>query len=137
MNIQYISGFFDADGSITLTKSSKGSFYRYPKIDLTNTKLKILQSIQKYLKLQDIKSYISNKPARKQTHSISYVLSISNNYAIKLCNLLTSHHPMKYHRINVILKYYTLVTLRNGKYNSKQQMSKLAFERLFFWSSIS
>lgn len=137
MNIQYISGFFDADGSITLSKKRSSSLYRYPKIDFTNTKIKILIEIERYLKSVDIVAHISKKDPRKNNHSQSFVLSISGNNAIKLCYLLNSLHPVKRHRINTILKHYKKVTPRNGKYNKRLHSKKLAFERMFFWTSVS
>lgn len=137
ITLNYISGFFDADGSITLSNNSNSSKYKYLKIDFTNTEKELLEEIQQLLLEYDIKTYISTKPARKINHSISYVLSASNNYAIKLCQLLNSRHPKKLHRINCINKYYNIVTIRNGKYNTNQISKKLAFERLFFWSSFS
>jgi len=137
MNLDYISGFFDADGSITLSKSSKNDTFKTLKMDFTNTKLDLLKSIQEYLfDNYNLKLYISTKPARKITHSISYSLSSSSNQkCIELCKLLKSHHPKKLHRINTVLKYHNVVTLRNGKYNDKQIKRKLAYERLFFCTS--
>lgn len=134
MNIYYISGFFDADGSITLCKSHKNKKFKSVKIDFTNTKKDILISIQEWLFNNNIKSYISIKPSRKKEHSTSYVLSCSYDNAYKLCILLKSLHPIKLHRINTVIKYYKKVTTRNGKYSSRQIIRKIAFERLFFCS---
>ena len=137
MNIQYISGFFDADGSITMVRSSRSAYFRHPKIDFSNTQLTILQEIQNWLTEQGIKSYISEKPTKKKNHSTSYTLGISYNSALQMCKLLTSHHPIKKHRIATINKYYSRLTKRNGKYTEREKQSKFALERLFFWSSIS
>jgi hypothetical protein len=136
MNIQYISGFFDADGSITMTRSRKTAKYRTIKIDFSNTERSILVAIQVWLKDNGITSSISTKPARKSTHSISYTLSINTNQnCLKLCRLLRSFHPRKLQRINTVLRYHDTVTLRNGKYNDKQRLRRLAYERLFFFPS--
>lgn len=132
MNYEYISGFFDADGSITLSKQKKNSPYRGIKIDFTNTYKEILCEIQQYLLNFDIKTYLSIKPSKKITHSDSYTLSLQGSYAYKLCFLLNSMHPKKKHRINCIVKYWKIVTIKNGKYSLNQKNRKLAFERLFF-----
>jgi len=134
MTLQYISGFFDADGSITMSKNSKLDPYKTIKMDFTNTYIIILEEIQKYLlDVHGIKSYISTKPSKKETHNIGYSLSCnSNQECLKLCKLLESHHPKKLHRINTVLKYHNIVTMRNGKYTDKQVTRKLAYERLFF-----
>ena len=134
MTLQYISGFFDADGSIIMSKSSKNDTYKCIKIDFTNCYITILEEIQKYLlDKHSIKTYISKKPSRKENHNIGYSLSCnSNQECLKLCRLLDSHHPKKLHRINTVLKYHDAVTIRNGKYTDKQAIRKLAYERLFF-----
>jgi len=134
MNIQYISGFFDADGSITMSRSRKTAKYRTIKIDFSNTMKSNLLVIQSWLTDNDITSSMSTKPARKDTHSTSYTLSINTNQnCLKLCRLLRSFHPKKLHRTNTVLKYHDTVTVRNGKYNGKQKQRKLAYERLFFF----
>ena len=137
MNIDYISGFFDADGSITMSRAKSSDKFRTLKIDFTNTKLEILLEIQKFLHDEHgISLAISTKPAKKSTHSVSYTLSASSNInCYKLCNLIKSCHPMKKHRIAVVLKYHRQVTVRNGKYNKRQERRRLAYERLFFFNS--
>lgn len=134
MNLDYISGFFDADDSITMCYNKKSDKFRSIKIDFTNTQLNLLKNIQSFLlNKYNLKLSISTKPARKSNHAISYSLSISSNQACyKLCTLLNSIHPKKKHRINVVLKYHNTVTRKNGKYNNKEIMRKLAYERLFF-----
>ena len=137
MNESYISGFFDADGSITMTKNAKSDKFKTIKIDFTNTKLEILLEIQNFLiDKYDLKLFISTKVSKNPKHSTSYVLSVSSNQkALQLCEILNSYHPIKKHRINTILKYHNQVTLRNGKYNERQIVRRLAYERLFFFSS--
>ena len=59
MNIDYISGFFDADGSITMSKPKSTDPYRTLKIDFTNTKVEILLLRTKYKLKQGIIAYLS------------------------------------------------------------------------------
>lgn len=133
MNIDYISGFFDADGSITLSRKYKSAKYRSIKLDFSNNELYILEEIKEFLLTKNIKSYISKKPAKKITHQDSYSLSVQGSYALRLCKLLNLKHSKKIHRINCVNKYWNKVTIRNGKYTNTQIKSKLAFERLFFY----
>lgn len=138
MNENYISGFFDADGSITLCNQTKNSKYKSIKIDFTNVYLEILLEIQEFLlKKYDLKSYISSKEPKSINHNKSYSLTFSNDYAYKLCKIINSFHPKKKFRINTILKYYKSVTKRNGKYSNNNIKRKLAFERLFYLPSFS
>jgi hypothetical protein len=134
MNLEYISGFFDADGSITMSKNRKNDKFRAIKIDFTNTDLPVLLEIQSFLlQSYNLKLSLSLKPARKANYSTSYSLSLnSSQKCIELCKLINSRHLKKTHRINTILKYHNLVTLRNGKYSNKESFRKLAYERLFF-----
>ena len=134
MNLDYISGFFDADGCITMARGAKTDLFRAIKIDFTNTKLNILLEIQKFLlDNYGLKLSISTKPAKSEKHQVSYTLSsASNRVCYRLCQLLTSYHPMKRHRIAVVLKYHNQVTKRNGKYNDREKVRRLAYERLFF-----
>lgn len=129
--LNYISGFFDADGSISIINNK--SKYKIPQISFHNTELIILENIQQYLyDNYNIKGYISKKPAKKINHKDSYDLKYVYNNAYNLCGILISFHPKKIHRINVINKFYKKVTPRNGKYSKSLKKRKLAFERLFF-----
>lgn len=133
MNIDYISGFFDADGSISIGRKHKSAKYKSLKLDFANNELYVLEEIKKFLLTYNIKSYISKKLAKKITHQDSYTLSVQGSYALKLCKLLKLKHSKKIHRVNCINKYWNKVTIRNGKYTDTQIKSKLAFERLFFY----
>ena len=134
INDSYISGFFDADGSITMAKNRKSDKYRTLKIDFTNTQLETLKEIQAYLlDKYNLKLFIITKPSKNSNWLESYTLtSASNGTCYKLCQIIKSHHPKKRHRINTVLKYHNLVTKRNGKYNEREHMRRLAYERLFF-----
>ena len=137
MNENYISGFFDADGSITMAKNKKTDKFKTLKIDLVNTDLKILLAIKEFmLERYDIPMALTHKKAKKDNHSDSYCLSLSSNQrVIQLCEIITSFHSKKTHRINTVLKYHNKVTKRNGKYTEQQYARKLAYERLFFFSN--
>lgn len=131
MNWDYISGFFDADGSITLCRH-KSTQYKSPQVTFHNTDKGIIESIQAFLKSEGINSHISIKKAIKENHSISYDLKCAYNHAIKTCEYLQSIHAKKQYRIACINKFYKLVTPRNGKYSKHTEFRKQAFERLFF-----
>lgn len=134
INDSYISGFFDADGSITMSKNSHNDVYKTLKIDFANTQLKTLKDIQKYLQdTYGLKLFIVTKPSTKKQWAESYALTTSaNRVCYKLCEIIKSHHPKKMHRINTVLKYHDAVVKRNGKYNEREKMRRLAYERLFF-----
>lgn len=134
MTDEYISGFFDADGCISMGKSKKNNLFKTIKIDFTNTQLSILLEIKDYLlEKYGIPTTISTKIAKSENHQVSYTLSASSNQrCYELCKIIKSKHPKKKHRINTVLKYHNIVTKRNGKYTPKEIQRKLAYERLFF-----
>lgn len=134
MTDEYISGFFDADGCISMSKSKKNHLFKTIKIDFTNTQLSILLEIKDYLlEKYGILTTISTKIARSENHQVSYTLSASSNQrCYELCKIIKSRHPKKKHRINTVLKYHNIVTKRNGKYTPREIQRKLAYERLFF-----
>ena len=121
MNIHYISGFFDADGYLTMSKQSNEE--KIPCAGFTNNVREILEEIQKFLfENFSIKGYICKKPARKETHQDSYDLKYAG---FKTCgilkNVLCLKHPKKIARFEILQSIHDL-TYRNGKYS--EQMLK-------------
>ena len=118
-------------------KSKKNNLFKTIKIDFTNTQLSILLEIKDYLlEKYGIPTTISTKIAKSENHQVSYTLSASSNQrCYELCKIIKSKHPKKKHRINTVLKYHNIVTKRNGKYTPREIQRKLAYERLFFWST--
>lgn len=131
MNLDYISGFFDADGSVGLYRFVRGG-YRIPCVTFHNTDLSLIKEIRTFfLENHGFRGSLSTKKPTKKTHSISYDLTYSYNQAYILCGLITSRHKFKIKRTRCITKYYNLVTNRNGRYTQTEIQRKLAFERLF------
>lgn len=134
MNSHYISGFFDADGYVTLTKRSKKETSKSPVIGFTNTQLCILHKIQSHLLEHGLKGRISEKKPLKDNHAIGYDLKYERNNALKLAELLqsVSTHPKKLHRLNALLCCYKAVVPRNGKYTEQMLHNLQLFEEQFF-----
>lgn len=135
MNLHYVSGFFDADGYVTLIKiSSKRETAKAPIIGFTNTQVCILHKIQSLLLEQGIKGRISKKTPAKENHSVGYDLKYERNHALRLAELLQaiSTHPKKVHRLNMLLCCYRGVVPRNGKYTEQMLKDLQLFEEQFF-----
>jgi hypothetical protein len=75
MNWEYISGFFDADGSITLSVLSKGK-NKTPILSFHNNEISILEDIKEFVLNEfNVKGFITKKTSKKETHNDSYSLN--------------------------------------------------------------
>jgi intein-encoded DNA endonuclease-like protein len=132
MNWNYISGFFDADGSITLSKPSNSKF-KTVFISFHNNELAILEAIRDFIyKELQIKGVIVTKTPKKENHNIAYDLKYDflekTVMIIKKMKLL---HPKKKHRIKMTLALHAIVP-RNGKYSSSMLLTRQKIEEDFF-----
>lgn len=137
MNWNYISGFFDADGSICFTKV-RSSGMKTIQVSFHNNDRALLKSIRTFISSElGIVGIMSVKPAKKATHQTAYELKYVQQHAYKVCTKLTCVQAYKRHKVAVTVLYYNEVTPRNGKYNDRLLSFRKAFERLFYWSSVS
>lgn len=135
MNWQYISGFFDADGSIGLYKQ-KSKNQKSAVLVFHNNDKELLEQIRSFIYHQTgVSGSLSTK--KSSTYQNSYDLQYLYRNAVEVCKHINSAHKEKNHKLAVLLQYYQAVTPRNGKYNERLLQKKRAFERLFYWSSVS
>lgn len=128
MDIRYVAGLFDGEGSVMLLSPNKGKF-RCPVVSISNNYLELLNP------LPDIfGGHVSTKSPRSSKHNISYDWKVINNKAINFLSQVLPYlrHPEKIRRAELILNRYKLVTQRNGKYNTEQLKAKLQFESEFY-----
>lgn len=106
VNWSYISGFFDADGAVTLKSKTK---FR-PSIQFYNTELSILEKIRDFIAYQaNIEGVIYTDKLRKAHHSQSYTLTYGKyKDVLTLTQKINSHHAKKFHRFSVIYKLKNL-----------------------------
>lgn len=132
MNWDYISGFFDADGSVTLAKSNKNVKFKSLQVSFSNNELIILQEIQKFI-YQDVQSkgYIATKPSKNINHEQSYELRFYRKQSLTVLNKIKSHHPKKIHRIMIANKIQ-FETKRNGKYSDSEANKRNKLIEEFF-----
>lgn len=132
MNWQYISGFFDADGSITFVRNHKNE-ERSPQISFSNNYKEILIEMRDFIEEElNIKGTITKKKAQKDTHSDNYDLSY--NYfpkALLLKKKLKLKHPKKIWRFNLLLQL-NACTPRNGKYTQEIKNERDRLTKEFF-----
>lgn len=135
MNISYVSGFFDADGYVTLTKKNKSDIAKTPLIGFTNTDLNLLQTVQSFfLQEYGIKGHIKTKAPSKENHTRGYDLAYSRDSALKVAKLMLAHcyHTKKVFRLSHLLCCYKTAVPRNGKYTEEKLKELQLFEETFF-----
>lgn len=132
MNWEYITGFFDADGSVTIVKQGKGR-HKSPQISFHNNEIDILIAIQAFIFRElSIKGFISKKKKKEEHHGQQYDLKyVDFPKCVKIMNNLKSIHSKKIKRFSIIEKLYIL-TPRNGKYTEDISDQKSILEEEFF-----
>lgn len=132
MNWNYINGFFDADGSVTLSRQTRKSL-KTPQLSFHNNEISILEDMQSFIydKIK-VKGFISKKNPKKENHNTAYDLKYTNfPKVIKLIQNMNSNHPKKKHRFNTIIEMYKYVK-RNGKYTKEILNKRNEYEQKFF-----
>jgi LAGLIDADG-like domain len=128
MSWDYISGFFDADGSLTLT-TNKAQQFKTVQLSFHNNELSILEEIRHFIENElGIKGSIATKKPEKEVHNVAYDLKyVYFSKVNRILSLINSNHPKKSHRIKISFEL-ELVTPRNGKYNNELLMKRQAKE---------
>lgn len=129
MNWQYISGFFDADGYITMAKQHKNE-NETPTLGITNTNLRLLEQMRNFILGEiDVKGVICTKTSTNPNHATSYDLRyVGFNKISKL--KLESIHEKKQTRL-YYLSEIKANTPRNGKYSESTLAKRLELVQKF------
>lgn len=134
MDWNYISGFFDADGSITLYKNKSHLVHRHPQISFANNELNIIESIRAFIKKElNFNGSVCVKKRKESHHKLNYELKyLGLPKALMVLPHINSLHPKKRFRINIILNELQAVTPRNGKYTEILLEKRLNIQERFF-----
>jgi hypothetical protein len=129
MNWNYITGFFDADGSVCLATPSVG--YKYLQVSFHNNELNILEDIKTFIDTElDCKGSIVSKKKRSENHNISYDLKYSYRKALQIGNKMDSIHPKKVHRFKVYNELQAVIP-RSGTYTEEIKKKREELEKKF------
>jgi hypothetical protein len=132
MNWEYISGFFDADGHITLSAMNKGK-NKTICVGFTNIDLKLLEEIKEFIDNQiSGKGTITKRTSKEEHHSTCYNLIYRYNLGLLVVENINSKHYKKSKKINLVLNDYKKVTPRNGKYTEDMIKIREKFINEFF-----
>ena len=131
MNWEYISGFFDADGHITLCATNKKE--KTTHVGFTNIDIKLLEEVRDFILSEiNVKGVISKRTSKKENHSDCYNLVYRYDAALKVSEKLNSRHFKKKEKIKLVLSTYKSVTPRNGKYTEDLKEKREKFVNDFF-----
>ena len=132
MSWDYISGFFDADGSLTLS-INKAQQSKTIQLSFHNNELSILHEIRQFIENElNIKGSIATKLPKKDVHNVAYDLKyVYYSKVNRILSHINSKHPKKSHRIKISFALEKL-TPRNGKYTDEVLKEKKALEEMFF-----
>ena|ERR1700678_2533133 len=126
-DLVYTAALIDGEGSVLLTHC-RPTERRSPAVTIPST----TKCFMSYLK-KTFGGVVSSKRPSKKHHSKSWNWSVKHDAAIDLLRRVLPYlkHPEKIRRARLIVKHYKSVTVRNGRYTSKQAQRKDKFEQLF------
>lgn len=129
MDIRYVAGIIDGEGTITLTRPYVKAMFRRPVISVPSTTIELIDALKK-----EFGGGKTFKKAYKEAHSDAWVWILKDHQAVMLLKRLAKHLivPEKIHRATLIVTEYDKLTRRNGKYSAEEAWAKIAFEKRFF-----
>ncbi len=122
MNLDYLAGFIDGEGTIGFEKSP-GRYVPY--ISISNTNLDVLEKIKNFLQEEGINSKLDARKQRNERWAVSYVLLIRWQYAVKLASKLKERLVIKRKQAELLADVYPVITPRNGKYTEEMILKKI------------
>lgn len=134
ITIEYIAGFFDADGSVSLAKAGgkKRQNMRSPTLSFANIDRALLEEIKTFF---GGGGSIYTKKAKKHEHTDTYELKMRTHQTVEALRQMYPHllHAKKRYRAQLIInEYYSVTVNRGGRYTEERRAVKLDFERRFF-----
>lgn len=131
LQIAYLAGLFDGEGTITLLRHNRNEF-KGPVMSMTSTTHNLLVLCQKSLG-----GDIQTQKVYKSHHKPSWSWRVRGNAALNAIAKLYPYlqEPEKKRRMQLILSTYKEVTPRNGKYSDELLLKKKDFEHEFFHPS--
>lgn len=132
MNWDYIIGFFDGEGSISLTRqSSNGN--KTSQLSFCNNEIYVLEQIEAFIRKElNITGFIVTKRARKETHNTNYALQYNHlPKCLLIAKYLKSKHSIKSKRLRMLIQINE-VTPRNGKYTKEQLIKRNQLIKEFY-----
>ncbi|HLN72600.1 MAG TPA: LAGLIDADG family homing endonuclease [Prolixibacteraceae bacterium] len=95
MTWEYISGFFDADGSITAVRVHSNT-NKTIQVSFHNNEIEILEVIKSFIFSElGIMGSITRKKCKKPNHGVAFDLKYSYRNGLLVANRIISYHQKK------------------------------------------
>ena len=132
IDVGYIAGMIDGEGSVSLQKNpvrNRTNTLRHPVVSIWNADVQMLKYIQQVTGI----GKVSKPTMYSKNYLPSYYFWVESTKAIKLLEVITPHlKTYKKRRAEMILKDYERLTPKNGKYTPKLLQEKEQFVNEFF-----
>ncbi len=126
--IAYTAGLVDGEGTITLTRITRGK-QRAPCVTVSSTTIELLNFMKEHYGGTIVKLRHVNAKWKQAWH-----WQVSYNRAVVMLKEITPYllEPSKRRRAELIIRDYKSVTPRNGKYTPELLEARAAFDAEFF-----
>lgn len=130
IELGWLAGILDGEGSILLASRSQPNRFRQPTLSATSTDRKMLERL-----VSLVGGFISKVKKYKHQHRDAWIWKL--NGAQRVLAVLRDVAPVlsvpkKRARAYHLLAHYDEATARNGHYTPEQRAAKRAFEEAFF-----
>ncbi len=120
----YIAGLVDGEGTVTLTRLHRGENRRLI-LSISNNELAIL----KFVAATAGVGRITSKRTYHARHKPSFTYQVSSRQALSLLGQIAPYmRSYKSERVRLALRYYVVLTPRNGKYRPDTRKARDEFE---------
>lgn len=129
MEIAYLAGLIDGEGTITLSKERAQSKMRRVVLSIQMCDESLIKEVQ-----QHYGGTVTSRTPRKAHHSRSWTWAVTNENAIKLLKQLLPHLRLasKKTRCEYIVNVLAPTIIRNGKYSDEDLVKRVELENAFF-----
>jgi len=119
VDLAYIAGIVDGEGSITLPSYNRGT--RYPVVSVDSVDRELLEWLQ-----ATIGGTIVTKAKYQDHHKQAYTWRVTRNAALQLLADILPYLRIerKKARASLLVNEYIKVTPRNGKYTDEMKLAK-------------
>lgn len=105
LSVEYIAGFFDADGCMSIGKDKRRGTY-VPCATFTNSNYDVLTLMQYYLSLCEINTRLrgTKRVSEKYSH-VWRILISKQSELVKFCNLIKPHLVVKQEETELMIRF--------------------------------